>query len=202
MSTDKEWQQFLEHINSRCPSYSFLPHSAQHIKVVDSSNREEILDLGPWYTNPELAASRAVHLLGKSQPHHARKLIFRKLEKLEAVDFFKKTHPFGYRKSRWHGGLFHSKDSDHCIMAASFAQIRVWNRSAGPYRSAELILMSTRNFEYVQGGASKLIAAYCEDKTPDEIITRAPEQSIFEKLGFFKEVSADGRMKWRKTQLQ
>lgn len=200
MSADKEWQQFLEYITPYCPDYFFHPQSEGAVRVVDSTGRDKILHLSPWNNAPELAASRAVHLLGKSKSHHARKLIFRKLEKPEATTFFNDTHPYGYRKSRWHGGLCDPANPAHCIMAASFAQIRVWNRPTGTYRSAELILLSTRKFEYVQGGASKLISAYCEEKNPDEIITRAPEHSLFEKLGFALVEGADGRIKWRKTQ--
>jgi len=174
-----------------------LPAPISIIALIGPDGTRATVDLSIWTRTPELAASRLVHLMGKSISHHARKLQFARMTKPEAEVFFNRTHPHGYRKSRWHGGLFTADGT--CMMAASFASMRTWERAGHPYLSAELILLSTRTFCSVQGGASKLIMAYIRDKQPHEIVTRSTDEGpVFEKLGFHREEDVNGRLKWRK----
>lgn len=191
---------WINHYAPECTLNSMVRLDGGQSSLFTLENRDgtrETYDVSVWDRTPELTASRLVHLLGKSTSHHARKLRFARLTKPDAEDFFNQTHPLGYRKSRWHGGLF--KADGTCMMAASFASMRTWERGGQPYRSAELVLLSTRTFCSVQGGASKLIMAYIRDKQPHEIVTRSTDDGpVFEKLGFHREEEDSGRVKWRK----
>lgn len=117
--------------------------------------------------------------------------------------FLEANHRFGWSRCKYCYGLFICKKGggalDACgndaypigtmIAVATFSNARRWDKDGRSITSYEWVRFASLLGTRVQGGMSKLMAAFIEEVKPDDIMSYAPvingdEGSVYEIMGF------------------
>jgi len=138
-----------------------------------------------WNNKKEIVQARISAKVNRVQKSwYARKTTIKRINKLTAMEFLEKHHLWGATKGKFNYGLY-EKDSDELIAVATFSPRRHVQRGndtieggvdgiglpSRPYRSHELIRYCSKRDGRVVGGITKLIAGFCRDLAPDDLVT-------------------------------
>jgi hypothetical protein len=128
-----------------------------------------------WNNKNEIVKARIAARVNRlSQSWYARKTNLKKIDILTATEFLETHHLWGATRARYNYGLF-DKRNDELIAVATFSPKRHVRRgnddSKRPYRSNELIRYCCKRDGRAVGGITKLIAGFCRDYAPDDIVT-------------------------------
>lgn len=125
-----------------------------------------------WNNKDEIVKAR-ISAKVKEVNHRwfARKTTLRRIDITTAMTFLQEHHLWGATRSKFNYGLF-AKD-DELVAVATFSPRRHVQRgnSSRPYRSHELIRYCAQKDGHVIGGITKLVAGFCKDFAPDDLVT-------------------------------
>uniref|UniRef100_A0A7S2XP92 Uncharacterized protein n=1 Tax=Attheya septentrionalis TaxID=420275 RepID=A0A7S2XP92_9STRA len=105
-----------------------------------------------------------------SRRHFARKTVVRRIDAPTGATFLHQHHLWGATRAKYTYGLF-SKATQELVAVATFSPRRHVMRCGQKFRSHELIRYCACRDEHVVGGITKLLAAFCRDVAPDDIVT-------------------------------
>jgi len=112
------------------------------------------------------------------------------------------NHRLGAAGGRYHYGLFSERRTGahedgygsrgELVAVASFAGPRRWNKEGGIVASYEWVRYASLKGCRVVGGMGKLLAAFVEEKRPDDVMSYADPDSVdggsvYRRLGFKSE---------------
>ena len=176
----------------------------QHIKKI-YGQYPLIITQDRWNTHNGMMKARILAHLEKFAPVYARNCEVRRIDKKTAVDFLEATHNYGYSACRYKYGLFlkrhtghiaknkekdgeDSKGLDTLVAVATFSNARKWIKGEKVIRSYEWTRYASLPQMRICGGMGKLLKAFMEEVSPDDIMTYADlewsEGDVYRKLGF------------------
>lgn len=171
-----------------------------------------------WHTQREMLQQRLLAHMEIFFPIYARNCEIRRIDRATAGEFLTGNHTYGDAACRYRYGLFLKRHTGH--IAAGLAQEQVGNREKGSIPAeGSLIAVATfsntrkwikgertiRSYEWIRyaslpgirvnGGMGKLLKAFIEDVSPDDIMSYADlewsEGKVYEQLGFVREGSKE-----------
>lgn len=138
-----------------------------------------------WDTRRNQVMSRLHSFCGLNQSLHGRKTKVTSLDLSETRTFLDVNHLQGYIKTKHNYGLFLG---DELVAAACFAAPRPMKSKGANYKSAELVRFATKSGFTIVGGLGKLIKAFSEEVTVNDLMTYADRDwslgKGYDKLGF------------------
>ena len=132
-----------------------------------------------WNNKNEIVKARiAARVNFINQRWYARKTTLKRINIVTAMEFLENHHLWGATRAKVNYGLF-DKGNDELIAVATFSPRRHVKRgdveggdgSSRPYRSHELIRYCSKRDGRAVGGITKLIAGFCRDFAPDDLVT-------------------------------
>lgn len=124
-----------------------------------------------WDNKKEIVQARIHAKVNRvKQKWFARKTTVQRINITTTINFLETHHLWGATRSKFNYGLFMN---DELIAVATFSPRRHVQRgnSCRPYRSHELIRYCSIRDGHVIGGITKLIAGFCRDFAPDDLVT-------------------------------
>lgn len=168
------------------PAFLFQPVDALNFFVTDG-NKKKAIRLVPlhnvpvtyekstyfifedlWRSKESIVASKIMWLADYQLNYAARNCNALRINAADAEKFMNENHLMGFAKGGFHYGLIHEKE---LIAVASFSKGRKMNDLPEEKRSFELIRFASKKFIAVSGGFSKLLANFCADMQPGDIMT-------------------------------
>jgi hypothetical protein len=142
-----------------------LSESCRRRGILLVNLREDI-----WRYRNAQAKSSILSKLGLTETLHARKTEVSRISKPELDAFMNENHLMGSALCKYKYGL---KIDGATVAAAAFAPFRKYIRNGATVRSSELVRFANLNGFTVAGGLSRLIAAFVNDRHPDDIMSYA-----------------------------
>ncbi len=149
-----------------------------------------------WENKKDIVMARILAKLNKVRNRwNARDTIVQRIPVTMAKEFLNKHHLWGSTNAKFNYGLFLKRkfahEEDSLVAVATFSPRRHIKRHYGRmYRSHELIRYCAKKDEVVLGGITKLLAQFCRDLAPDDIVTCIDRDfgdgTGWEKIGFEK----------------
>jgi len=130
-----------------------------------------------WHNKNDIAKARILAKLNRiNNRWFARKTHVRRIPKATAIEFLEEHHLWGSTRAKFNYGLFVKNSNgqeEDLIAVATFSPRRHINRHEGSrlFRSHELIRYCSKKDETVVGGITKLIARFCNEFAPDDLVT-------------------------------
>lgn len=124
-----------------------------------------------WYNKKDIVQARLNAKVNRVKHRwFARKTTIKRINITTTMEFLVTNHLWGATRSKFNYGLFMD---DELIAVATFSPRRHVQRgnSCRAYRSHELIRYCSVRDGHVIGGITKLIAGFCRDFAPDDIVT-------------------------------
>jgi len=124
-----------------------------------------------WDNKKDIVQARIYAKVNRvKQRWFARKTTVQRINITTAISFLETHHLWGATRSKFNYGLF---INDELVAVATFSPRRHVQRgnSCRPYRSHELIRYCSIKDGHVIGGITKLIAGFCRDFAPDDLVT-------------------------------
>lgn len=183
-------------------SYETCIHPTNSKTITDNIDQTPFLNIihlheDVWENKKDIVMARILAKLNKVRNRwNARDTIVERIPVTMAMEFLEENHLWGSTKAKFNYGLFlkrkfaHEKDS--LVAVATFSPRRHVKRHDGHrmYRSHELIRYCAKKDEVVVGGITKLLAQFCRDLAPDDIVTCIDRDfgdgTGWEKIGFEK----------------
>ena len=125
-----------------------------------------------WNNKHEIVKARiSAKVKEVNRRYFARKTTLRRIDITTAIDFLQEHHLWGATRSKFNYGLFDKYEM--LVAVGTFSPRRHVQRggSSRRYRSHELIRYCSQRDGHVIGGITKLIAGFCRDFAPDDIVT-------------------------------
>ncbi len=135
-----------------------------------------------WNNKNEIVKARIAARVNRlNHRWYARKTVTKRINVSTAMEFLEAHHLWGATKAKFNYGLF-DKGNNDLVAVATFSPRRHVKRggadtdesshgSTRPYRSHELIRYCSKRDGRVVGGITKLIAGFCRDFAPDDLVT-------------------------------
>ena len=125
-----------------------------------------------WINKHDIVKARLNAKLGRvKQRWYARQTKAVRIHLSTAMDFLEANHLWGATRAKFNYGLM---SGDELVAVATFSPRRHVERGLEtnrPFRSHELIRYCSTKDGHVIGGITKLIAAFCRDFAPDDLVT-------------------------------
>lgn len=124
-----------------------------------------------WNNKKDIVQARIYAKLNRVKHRwFARKTTIQRINITTTMEFLEINHLWGATRSKFNYGLF---TNDELIAVATFSPRRHVQRgkSCRAYRSHELIRYCSVRDGHVLGGITKLIAGFCRDFAPDDLVT-------------------------------
>ena len=150
-----------------------------------------------WHVQREMTQARLLAHLEIFTTAYARNCEVRRIEKVEAQQFLKENHSYGYAACRYHYGLFLKRHTGHkanhlapgtLIAVATFSNARKWKKQDKVIRSYEWTRYASLPYLRISGGMGKVLKAFIEEVDPDDIMSYADlewsEGNVYGSLGF------------------
>lgn len=138
---------------------------------------------------------------------YARNCEVRRIDKATAGPFLDRCHWLGDTGSRYRYGLFIKRcgSDDYpvgtMVAVGCFSGARKWIKGDRTVRSYEWVRAASLPDVRVAGGMGKILQAFINEVSPDDIMSYAPAGSdggVYEKLGFVQEdCPVEGNLKYR-----
>ncbi len=156
-----------------------------------------------WNRSRNIVISRIKALLGISARIPGRLTYVARIDKSKTNQFLSENHLQGNVSSKYRYGLFlpvryfrilkqefaiPNRAEDLLVAVATFSNARIFQKQDKPFRSFEMIRFANLLETTVIGGMNKLMAAFSNDFTPDDIMTYADlewsDGAAYRRLGF------------------
>ena len=139
-----------------------------------------------WQNKNKITKARILAKLNRIRNRwYARNTVVERIPVEMAMEFLEEHHLWGSTRAKFNYGLFLKNKSNTCtkigkeeddkylIAVATFSPRRHVNRHGSDrmYRSHELIRYCAKKDEIVVGGITKLLAKFCREFAPDDIVT-------------------------------
>jgi len=161
--------------------YSKLRDSEKYKEAVEQSITMISIYDAEWIEKGDIVRSRLAGFAGKSKTIGGRKCQLREISSKEANTFLNQNHLQGSGRSNARYGLYYN---NALVSVMTFSKENISRKIKGWEINRYCNKLNTT----VQGGASKLFKRFCNDHSPEEVISYSDNRwgngSVYSRLGF------------------
>ncbi len=168
-----------------CTIVIYFPEKTERVSILD--RRVFHIDLDQIVGHATKIVLRLAALLGKGKVIYGRQTVVARIDKKMTISFQEEHHLQVALPGKYRYGLFHHGE---LVSVAIFSGGRKMKGQTERYRSFELLRFCHKSGFRVVGGLSKLIHAFVQDFSPNDIMTYVDKDwshdSSLKTVGFSK----------------